>query len=254
MQRKTPLGRVLENWFDGYCALSSHAVEYSYQLNEVETGSEDDYHSIYTEIYDAEVTAVNPAAIAQSVISSTGFRRKRDEVTRRRDGYLLERAIVSAQLSSEDFEVVVIPDYYGDTISKLELTAPDKLEQILHALEPAPKTDTEAVQRALQLEYGHLLPQLQGKRFRATRVKMSDLDFPHSTHNSAHVNNLSQTVFDQYDRTPFRLDPLGSNDKRMPQGVVIAEPNGKYRVLDGYHRLGVAQADGKRMIDVWRAV
>jgi len=207
-----------------------------------------------------ELLSINPALLSNRLLGSEDFRRHRDQYQRRHDGYLLDRAIISVGLEAGDFTVCSDQDYDGVFISSVHLTSDYKLDQIKAMIDDPPHGDTAIVRKALIIEYGHLLPILADKSFRARDIDIADLHFGADQHAAA----LDQeTVAGYRERL---LASLSGEAAALPQGVVIRR-NGGYRVLDGYHRLHAAlaiaeaaegspsgkQAGKRTKVSVWEA-
>ncbi len=137
---------------------------------------------------------------------------------------------------SANWDIEVEGGYYGEELGdvKLKPNVAETLATILHSLEDA--TDNQAVETALQVEYGFVLPTLKDKTWTLERVAVAELDLS----NKHHAANLNEEQVVSY-----RV-----NEK--PIVGLVLKLDGKYRVIDGYHRITAAKKDKKQV--VWAVV
>lgn len=136
--------------------------------------------------------------------------------------------------SSWDIEVE--GGYYGEELGEVKLNkdVAETLSNILLSLENA--TDNQAIETALQVEYGFVLPTLKDKNWTLERVAVAELELK----NKHHAANL-----DEEQVVSYRID------EKPVVGLVLHLDN-KYRVIDGYHRITAAKKNKKNV--VWAVV
>ena len=122
--------------------------------------------------------------------------------------------------------------YYGQEIGDVIINddlAKKLEEEIFEAL--SIDSLTERVEYLLNLEYGSILPELQDSLYEIVDVEKDDLHFGSISNKKSTLkeieNSSTKTYGYFYDDRNYGKDSI--------KGVVI-EKDGKYRVIDGYHR------------------
>lgn len=125
---------------------------------------------------------------------------------------------------AEAWEVGVIDGYYGQELGEAQIR--DRiLEKINSEIEEVLGLGriSEKVEFLLRLEYGRVLPELDGKRYEIRKIAAADI----IRGSSGHSNLVSAKNCDYYSDLNFSgirclVSDLG---------------DGKYRLIDGYHRI-----------------
>lgn len=154
------------------------------------------------------------------------------------DLYGTERILRRQRITSDDFEVSICNGYYGQEIDRV-LLDPAKAKQAdreVGQFFSLVGDTTQQTQWLLVREYGYLLPQLQDLRFEIQEVPTSRLHFGAETH----YHKLDSQQVKEYQR------PSGLT---IPRGVVV-EADGRFRVVDGYHRLSADKSSGHKKLRV----
>ncbi|RDJ35190.1 MAG: hypothetical protein DWQ19_10220 [Crenarchaeota archaeon] len=140
------------------------------------------------------------------------------------DVYCIERILTINKIwDAGNWDVIVRPGYYGEEISGCQFRWGELVDkQIETALNF--KTNRAKIEYILKLEYGHLLPEVQGKRWLIKKVDKNDVVFGQKLYHE----KLDQSVIEKYQDYPF------------PRGICLFQ-DGKYRIIDGYHRLAAGE-------------
>lgn len=144
--------------------------------------------------------------------------------------YCVER--ICSTLTIEDFECHVCGGYYGeemdgitidnfDILNKLEenidiiVARKNKLKKINIS-----SIEDEKIRNILIMEYGYLLDDLKTSTFSVIEVDTKNIILPQEEH----ANNLNEDKVKSY---------------KNHSGIcgIVREKNGKYKVIDGYHRI-----------------
>jgi hypothetical protein len=135
--------------------------------------------------------------------------------------YCVERILrINHVYDPELYEVCVTGGYYGEEIGEVILdwrVARTCDKQIVDML--ALKTDDEKILYVLKLEYGYVLEGLEKLHFTIRKVDKKDIFFPQE----GYAKRLDPDMLERYEKW------------ELPRGICV-EDNGKYKVVDGYHR------------------
>ena len=151
-------------------------------------------------------------------------------ITNEKIQYCVER--ICSTLTIEDFECHVCGGYYGqemDGITIENYKILDKLEESidiivsrknkLKKLNDVSVSD-DKIRNILIMEYGYLLVDLKISTFSIIEIDTNDIIFPQEEHSK----NLNDDKVKSY---------------KNHSGIcgIVKEKNGKYKVIDGYHRI-----------------
>ena len=133
-----------------------------------------------------------------------------------------------------NYEFEISPGYYGEEMDGVHLnnqvaSAINKMVAEILFL----KSDDAKVESVLRMEYGHLLPVLEGRSWTVEVIEKDEIRYG----NDEYRKKLSPTACEMY------------KDYDGIRGVVIPKDDG-YRLIDGYHRC--SQASGTISILVGR--
>lgn len=138
--------------------------------------------------------------------------------------YTIDRILRKYKVwDSDNFEVEVCGGYYGQEIDGVFIikNISDKIET---ELETAFSIEdlTGRVEYLLTLEYGKLLPELESSQYEIVELDKTDINFGSIDHHS----KVKKKDLEFY------------SDKNY-KGIrgVVTFTNGKYRLIDGYHRV-----------------
>ena len=118
-------------------------------------------------------------------------------------------------------------DYYGEEVQSIFLK-PMIVHQVDQHLDNVRRISiAERLESILKLEYGHLIPSVIGREWFIKKISPNDLIFSNTEHfNQCKIDN---------DENPNYKKSLESFP--YPRGICCQNPNGTYKVIDGYHRL-----------------
>jgi len=144
------------------------------------------------------------------------------------ENYCVERILrINKVWNASNWEIGVGRGYYGEEIDSIYLchSLIGKINKQLKEM-LALKTAKAKIYYVLNLEYGYILDAIKNKRFRVVKIKKSNLVFQRD-----HYTHLdSDTVADYF-------------EWGLPRGICIKEQDEKYRLIDGYHRVGAVSDD-----------
>ena len=114
--------------------------------------------------------------------------------------------------------------YYGDEVDSIELLD-SVYSKILFDIDTMIEMDgiEDKINYVLALEYGYIIDNIKGKSYTSEIVDKEDLVFGQENH----LRKVSKNKYDYYSDSHYR---------DIPRGVAYFD-NGKWRVIDGYHRL-----------------
>lgn len=157
------------------------------------------------------------------------------------DIYCIDRVLRCHKIwEGSNWDIDVQGGYYGEEIGNVTIQSPydkgiqDDIETVL-----ALKTIQEKVNFVLNLEYGYLLPELEGRDYELTTIDTKDVIFGSDGHyKKIQTKNVEHYVDISY---------------KGIRGVVRKEAVDKYKIVDGYHRmyaagLGKTKKDSVRVI------
>lgn len=175
-------------------------------------------------ITNAHVTSVNTKEVTQKVAEYLG-------VTSELDVYCVNRILSSFKVyNNEAWDVRVCGGYYGEEIGGIFLKQAYKIEQEAQSI-LALKNSSEKVEAVLTLEYGYLLDILFNCRYYIKTIDRSKICYQRE-----HYTKLDRSAVEAY------------KDYSLPRGIVQLQSNGRYRLIDGYHR--IAASTGQEEVKV----
>lgn len=180
-----------------------------------------------------------------------------DPQQRVREIYAAERVLSRITPDADDFEISIVGGYYGQEIGSVSLDSSSAWCQELNKLNA--DDDSALVEGVLKMEYGTLLPQLEGKAWRREIISLSQISYgnPNRADMSAEAIEGYAGRFnpDSYWNKWMSKNRLSKRDRvergvsaaEIPQGVgVLNRSSGKVRLIDGYHRIAAANAASKQ--------
>lgn len=188
-------------------------VEVDYNSELINPGSDESYHANDEYITHAWVKEIDHSIIASDLISSDA-----NPVEK----YLVEK-LVQHNLGNDAFEISWSAGYYGDEIDKVsfDLNSSDckKFQKIIEAYNRLPSLD-DRVKMTLNLEYGYIIPKIdKPMSWSIEKVSLKDVI-------------INEKALERINK----LDAMGyANYPPSCHGVAIKQ-DGKYKLIDGYHR------------------
>ena len=149
-------------------------------------------------------------------------------VTKEIDLYTIDRILrINKAYEPTNWEVQVCGGYYGQEIDDIILEnsvarkIEDELEMAFDLIDL-----TERIEYLLKLEYGHILPALQGLKYSIEMVERDSIIFG----SDEHYRKVNTENIDHY------------SDKNYSgiRGVAIFK-DGRFRLIDGYHRSSTSE-------------
>lgn len=152
--------------------------------------------------------------------------------------YALYRVMVHSQLWNDGlWETYPVGGYYGEEMGPVTLDSQMIAKFNAFIVNNKSLSDNEKIRNALIVEYGYILEALEGKDLNnIKKVKIDDIHFGQKDH----YVKINIKEAEQY--------YSGYENLELPFGICIDEGDGKYRLIDGYHR--VAYAKNKKLSKV----
>lgn len=150
--------------------------------------------------------------------------------------YCIHRILTHFKLYSESvWQYFITDDYHSQEISAICLkdNVAQAVDQCLSQM--VLLSDTKRIELMLDLEYGKIISSAYDKEWLITHVDVEDLHFSNSAH---------------YERCMLD-DMTYMKGYKLPRGLCILMPNGKYRVIDGYHRICAAIKNGDNILVIY---
>jgi len=150
--------------------------------------------------------------------------------------YALYRVLVHRGIwdsTSGIWDTYAVPGYYGEEPGPVSLDS-SEIEAInKFIIENMNVSNTEKIRNALIVEYGYILEALEGKELdNIQKVKVEDIRIGSPDH------------YTRIDRKSVESEYAGYEEYGMPFGICIDDGDGKYRLVDGYHRITYAKIKG----------
>jgi hypothetical protein len=175
-------------------------------------------NEIYNSIFDNSLSSKRNSAI-NSILGG---------VSKEIDIYTIDRILrINKAYEPSNWEVQVCGGYYGQEIDDvlLENSVAQKIEdQINEALSIIDLTSR--IEYLLMLEYGNILPALQGRQYSLETVERDSIIFGSDEHYRK-VNTKS-------------LDHYSDKNYQGIRGIALVK-DGKFRLIDGYHRSSTSE-------------
>ena len=224
---------MLSNSFDS-ATLYDYQTEYSCE----ESGCNDEGICRCGRIYDERATLINISDITNNIYdqfispdSKSGKRHERisqifyggEEI----DKYCINRIISHFKAwDPNNWTIGVVGGYYGEEIGGVELDK-DVLYDIFDACSIVIGFETIAdkIRFVLNLEYGYILNELKNSDFELISIYKTDIDFDKM--NKKHTENVRKENALYYLPDSYSL----------PRGIVRKLKNGRYTIIDGFHRI-----------------
>lgn len=149
-------------------------------------------------------------------------------VSKEIDIYTIDRILrINKAYLPDNWEVQVCGGYYGEEIDDiiLENSIAQKIEDQIH--EALSIIDlTSRIEYLLKLEYGHILPDLQGRQYSLETVERDSIIFG----SDEHYRKVNTENLDHY------------SDKNYGgiRGIALVK-DGRFRLIDGYHRSSTSE-------------
>ena len=175
-------------------------------------------NEIYNSIFDNSLSSKRNSAI-NSILGG---------VSKEIDIYTIDRILrINKAYEPTNWEVQVCGGYYGQEIDDvlLENSVAQKIEdQINEALSIIDLTSR--IEYLLMLEYGNILPALQGRQYSLETVERDSIIFGSDEHyRKVNTKNLDHYSDKNYDGI---------------RGIALVK-DGKFRLIDGYHRSSTSE-------------
>jgi len=237
---------MIENEFR-YLVNCSHYGEYSCE----ESGCHDEGICRCYRIHTIDLKSVNITKITETIFSQLhqdNSQHKRDKTLTNIlfdydsdlvNKYCIHRILTVLKVwDSGNWEVEKQAGYYGDEIGEV-LINHELFEEIKKHIEKVFDMETlkSKIEYVLNFEYGFILDVIKDKDYGVEVVNVDDLDFGQDKH---HKNVLHKTL-EYYSDKEYLQDSI--------RGVAY-KSGGKWRVIDGYHRLTQTKFPKVRIISL----
>ncbi len=153
------------------------------------------------------------------------------------DRYCIDRILRSHKVwLSHNWDIVVEGGYYGQEIGhvRLESRVSSKIQDDINEVISI-NTNAGKVEFVLNLEYGYILPELDGCNYEIVDIDVNSIIF----------GSIGQYKKVQSEKLEHYIDIKYSG----PRGVVKKDGD-KYKIIDGYHRIYAAGLTNKNKVGV----
>lgn len=144
------------------------------------------------------------------------------------DRYCINRILTQNKIyKTENWMYRTINDYYGQEVDMICLKphVAEIVDSQLNSLKF--KSLAKKLEYILQLEYGHLIPSVVNRGWYIVQTNVKELLFSNVHH------------FKECQKKDFRY----LKNYKLPRAIVTQQPDGRYKVVDGYHRICAAGTD-----------
>jgi len=173
-------------------------------------------NDIYSQINDNDKSSKRDNKLAQLI-----YNYDKEEV----DKYSINRVLTKYKIYDKyNWDISHYNGYYGDEIDKASIEGKifnevkNKIKEVI-SIDPL----DEKIKYLLKMEYGHILDKVKDGEYMILSVDKNDIEFGQKEH-------LKKTLKED---SSFYSD---SNYRNLPRGIAFYE-NGKWKVIDGYHRI-----------------
>ena len=146
------------------------------------------------------------------------------------DEYCINRILSYHKLyESRNWNIEITGGYYGDEIGNVTMN--DIIFKLINSeCQKLMELEilSEKIKLVLSLEYGYLLPDLEGKNFEIINITKSDIDFQSLNQNHIRLVNEEKEL--------NGLSHYNSSSYSLPRGVV-RKFGSQYKIVDGFHRM-----------------
>lgn len=199
-------------------------------------------------IINKEISYVNVSNLVKSIYSEIDNNSKSSKrnniinsifgIEKELEIYTIDRVLRKALIYDEVNWIIEIEGgYYGEEVAsvKLHTAYADKLSKKLDNILSIDNVK-KRVEFLLELEYGYILPELLNKDYRVVTINKSDIVFG----NEKHLKNVSTKDLDFYSDSNY-------------DGIrgIVTKKDGKYKVIDGYHRLSKTNKSLVKVIEAY---
>ena len=153
--------------------------------------------------------------------------------------YSINRILVIKGLwKKENWKINISNGYYGEEIESvtIENKLAIKLQELIKESFSI-KEKNKIIEFLIKLEYGKLLPEMIGKKYREITIDKSDIVFGSKI-------NLIKTKLSN-------LDHYSDDNYNNIRGIVIKRSDGKYRLIDGYNRCYATDKNKVSLLEVF---
>jgi hypothetical protein len=140
--------------------------------------------------------------------------------------YCIHRVLTICKIwDIDNWNAKVTGGYYGDEVGDI-LIEEDIFKEVSKHIDSIMDLETlkDKIDYVLKLEYGFILDKIKDKDYHIVVVESNDLDFGQDKH----YKNVLHKTLDYYSDKEYLRDSI--------RGVAYLD-HGKWRVVDGYHRL-----------------
>lgn len=143
------------------------------------------------------------------------------------DKYCIDRILTINNVWDPDkYDICIRPGYYGEEIDFVKLKNAEKIEEKTEKVLRL-KTNAAKIKAILIEEYDFFINCLEGKRFKITNIKKSEI--------KSKPHKLDKKMFEIYE------------DYDLPRGICIKKGE-FYELIDGFHRVASATKENIKII------
>lgn len=206
-------------------------VEYDRNYDCISAGCDDICRC--STIYDAMVEYVDIPAVVKKLHKHLFSKQSKAE--KEFNLYCLDRIYRYLKLyEPEKWEINVCNGYYGEEIDSVTL---EDEKAVIAVIEKFKEADNK-LHFILNLEYGFILPEIDGKDYEVKKIPYSKIKI-----NRDYIKKIDTTSVELYREEINSSERL--NEYKNMIYMVVLEKEGYYRLIDGYHRYKALEGEKK---------
>jgi hypothetical protein len=188
-------------------------------------------------ITDVSIYNINLVELRKIIMKRIGNVRGKDlsfiiaDTDTEMNAYCIDRILSKYKVyTSEAWEAEWNSDYYGESVNSIKLVDSSEIEKRIHEV-IAIDEDIDKLKYVLQMEYGNILPEVDGTELVIETVSATDVVLS-STNRANTLDKSDTTFYEKFD---------------LPRAVCY-EKNGKYVAVDGHTRLTANKKETVKII------
>ena len=199
-------------------------LRYHLEVDYERTYDPNDYYQRHSKIYNEHIVSLELDSIIKLLFEViVDDPEKQSNITK----YCFDRICrINKIWDKSEYEITTCSGYYGEEINEVFFQNEYDIEKDWEEIKDLPPTDQ--IKAVLKMEYGYVLPQLLPlENVTIIRINKNQLQIP----NNEYYHRMDRDVLKSYE------------NYNGPLGVITDTGNGRYRLIDGNHRVATNAAD-----------
>jgi hypothetical protein len=225
------MSKLVDNDFKGY----GLKYDYNTQSNCDESGCGDEYICRCSTIENARVEDVDVKIIVDKIYAlyfdNSKSTKRHNTINsilygmgKEIDIYTIDRIVRAHKIwKSDNWDISIEGGYYGEELGDIKIieSLAKRIERDLDLAFDIDDLD-KRIEFILNIEYGYILPELVNSKYEIVNIKKSDIIFG----SDGHYRKIQMENLEHY-----------SNKNYSGIRGIVKEKDGKFRLIDGYHRV-----------------